>query len=128
MFQLHTVPSTARYTQQEIVCVMKRAAARLRLIQVDLDFRRFHSALNLFVSTMQGQRAGNLPADSADLFPTISWKQPGYTNVCQTYLTTTLEAADAQNVNFKDFPGYFEAGSAFIAACASSRPVWIPGL
>lgn len=49
------------------------------------------------------------------MFPGLSWKQAGYTNICQDYLTGgTVEAADLANVNWQDFPGYFEAGSALL--------------
>lgn len=64
------------------------------------------------VCVIQGQRAGVLPADHVSLFPGLSWKQEGYTDVCQTYLNSALEAADASAVDFQNFPGYFEAGSA----------------
>lgn len=78
-----------------------------------------HAAIEV-ASGVQAQRAGNLPADHASLFPGLSWKQAGYVDVCQGYLTGTLEAEDAQNVNFQDFPGYFEAGSAlFLSSCWS---------
>ena len=69
---------------------------------------------------VQGQRAGLLPADHADMFPGLSWKQPGYTNICQGYLTgATVDAADAAEVDWANFPGYFEAGS----ACPHALPL-----
>lgn len=83
---------------------------------------------------MQGQRAGVQASDSVSLFPNIwEWKKPGYENICQGFLQT-LTPAERQNVDFKNFPGYFEAGSTapssarcppFSAAChgtLSSRP------
>ena len=63
---------------------------------------------------VQGQRAGLLPADHADMFPGLAWKQPGYTKICQGYLTGgTVDPADAAAVDWANFPGYFEAGSAY---------------
>jgi hypothetical protein len=44
-----------------------------------------------------------------------SWKQPGYTNVCSSFLAQpNLAAADKAKVNLKAYPGYFEAGSALL--------------
>lgn len=53
--------------------------------------------------------------DSADLFPQVwTWKKPGFTNICSDFLAddTLLAAEDKTNVNLKNWPGYFEAGSA----------------
>lgn len=64
---------------------------------------------------MQAQRAGNLQADTATLFPGVAkWKKPAYTEACQDYLTEVLEPEEAAKVNLEDYLGYFEAGSAFL--------------
>lgn len=69
------------------------------------------------VVLVQAQRAGNLPADTATLFPNVAeWKEPGYTNACQEYLTKVLEPEDAADVNLEDYLGYFEAGSTFCSS------------
>lgn len=60
---------------------------------------------------VQAQRAGNIPADSATMFPNIwKWKKPGYEDVCSEYVQS-LPQADQANVDFPNKAGYYEAGS-----------------
>ena len=71
---------------------------------------------------MQAQRAGNLPADTATLFPGVAkWKKPAYTEACQDYLTEVLEPEEAAKVSLEDYLGYFEAGSAFLHLSATAQ-------
>lgn len=59
---------------------------------------------------MQAQRAGKEPTDSATYSSIWSWKEDAFLDVCPT-LKKSMSASAKRALT--DFPGYFEAGSAF---------------
>ena len=66
----------------------------------------------MFLRVLQWQRAGVQAPDSVSLFPKI-WedKKPGYENVCSDFVAT-LTPQQRAGVDFPNFAGYYEAGSA----------------